>query len=86
MRVMHMRRGLPLISALHEPHLPALQFQRQARSPAWVAWSVWITSSTTMPSCEGTWYSRNAPPLASPRQTFIVTVVAAITSSPGAAP
>ena len=38
-RVMHMRRGLPLISALHEPHLPALQFQRHARSPAWVAWS-----------------------------------------------
>ena len=51
MRVMHMSRGLPLISALHEPHLPALQFQRTARSPAWVAWSVWITSSTTMPSC-----------------------------------
>ena len=38
MRVMHMRRGLPLISALHEPHLPALQFQRTARSGAWVAW------------------------------------------------
>ena len=52
-RVMHMRRGLPLISALHEPHLPALQFQRQARSRAWVAWSVWITSSTTMPSLPG---------------------------------
>ena len=31
-RVMHMSRGLPLISALHEPHLPALQFHRQARS------------------------------------------------------
>ncbi len=49
-RVMHMRRGLPLISALHEPHLPALQFQRQARSGAWVAWMRWMTSSTTMPS------------------------------------
>ena len=33
-RVMHMRRGLPLISALQEPHLPALQFQRTARSLA----------------------------------------------------
>src|SRR4029453_3554521 len=29
MRVMHIRRGLPLISALHDPHLPALQFHRQ---------------------------------------------------------
>ena len=35
-RVMHMSRGLPLISAEHEPHLPALQFQRTARSGAWV--------------------------------------------------
>src|SRR5581483_3287819 len=34
MRVMHMSLGLPLISALHEPHLPALQFQRTARSVA----------------------------------------------------
>jgi hypothetical protein len=34
MRVMHMRRGRPLISAEHDPHLPALQFQRQARSGA----------------------------------------------------
>ena len=25
---MHISRGLPLISAEHEPHLPALQFQR----------------------------------------------------------
>ena len=33
-RVMQARRGLPLISMLHEPHLPALQFQRTARSPA----------------------------------------------------
>src|ERR1035441_8049816 len=31
-RVMHMRAGRPLISAEHEPHLPALQFHRQARS------------------------------------------------------
>ena len=31
-RVMHMSRGLPLTSAEHDPHLPALQFQRTARS------------------------------------------------------
>src|SRR5207249_10087785 len=53
-RVMHISRGLPLISALHEPHLPALQFQRQARSLAWVAWILWITSRTTMPSSGST--------------------------------
>ena len=46
---MHISRGRPLISALHEPHLPALQFQRTARSPAWVAWTRWIASSTTSP-------------------------------------
>src|ERR1700738_1049358 len=28
-RVMHINRGRPLISAEHEPHLPALQFHRQ---------------------------------------------------------
>jgi hypothetical protein len=37
-RVMHMSFGLPLISAEHEPHLPALQFQRSARSGACSAW------------------------------------------------
>src|SRR5580765_3817435 len=30
MRVMHMRRGLPLISAEHDPHFPALQFHLTA--------------------------------------------------------
>src|SRR6266446_4943006 len=30
--VMHIKRGLPLTSALHEPHFPALQFHRTARS------------------------------------------------------
>src|ERR1022692_547558 len=30
MRVMHISFGLPLISALHEPHRPALQFHRTA--------------------------------------------------------
>ena len=49
-RVMHISRGRPLISALHEPHLPALQFHRTARSGAWVAWMRWTTSSTTSPS------------------------------------
>src|ERR1044071_3615065 len=37
-RVMHINFGMPLISAEHEPHLPALQFQRHARSFACVAW------------------------------------------------
>src|SRR2546426_1084978 len=67
-RVMHMRRGLPLISALQEPHLPALQFHRTARSPACVAWMAWMTSSTTIPSWAGRRYSVKAAPLASQRQ------------------
>ena len=54
MRVMHISRGRPLISALHEPHLPALQFQRTARSGACVAWMRWTTSSTTMPGSVST--------------------------------
>src|SRR5215472_16929394 len=37
-RVMHISLGRPLISAEHEPHLPALQFQRTARSCAFSAW------------------------------------------------
>ena len=37
-RVMHISRGFPLISAEHDPHLPALQFQRTARSGACWAW------------------------------------------------
>ena len=49
-RVMHISRGLPLISAEQEPHLPALQFQRTARSLACSAWIWWTASSTTMPS------------------------------------
>jgi len=47
---MHISRGLPLISAEHEPHLPALQFQRHARSGACSAWILCTASSTTMPS------------------------------------
>ena len=53
-RVMHSSLGRPLISALHDPHLPALQFQRTARSPAWVACSRWMMSSTTSPSFTST--------------------------------
>src|SRR5690606_34314190 len=68
-RVMHASRGRPLISMLHEPHLPALQFQRIARSPACSAWIEWSTSSTTMPSPTSDWYVSNVPPSASPRQT-----------------
>ena len=51
---MHSSFGRPLISALHEPHLPALQFHRIARSLAWVACSRCSTSSTTSPSCTAT--------------------------------
>ena len=36
-RVMHISRGCPFTSAEHEPHFPALQFQRTARSCAWCA-------------------------------------------------
>ena len=73
MRVMHMSRGTPFISAEHEPHLPALQFQRQARSGAGPAWTRCTTSSTTSPSWAGSEYSTKLPPLASPRQTLRVT-------------
>ena len=49
-RAMHISLGMPLISAEQEPHLPALQFQRQARSLACLAWIWWMASRTTMPS------------------------------------
>ena len=52
-RVMHMSFGIPLISAEHEPHLPALQFHRTARSGACWAWMRCTASSTTMPSSTG---------------------------------
>src|SRR5579859_3738003 len=73
-RALQSKRGLPLISALHEPHLPALQFQRQESVLSWLAWIWWMASSTTMPGNIGTWYSRSSPPLASPRKTRRVTV------------
>ena len=69
MRAMQSSRGRPLISALQEPHLPALQFQRTARSGVWVAWRRWMTSSTTSPSFTSTSYSAKSPPSSSPRQT-----------------
>ena len=50
MRVMHMSLGRPLISAEHDPHLPALQFQRIARSLACSACTWCMASSTTIPS------------------------------------
>ena len=68
-RVMHISRGRPLISALHEPHLPALQFHRTARSPACVACSRCTMSRTTSPSLTSTVKSCRSPPVASPRQT-----------------
>src|SRR5215210_5397518 len=46
-RVMHMSFGIPFISAEQEPHLPALQFQRTARSFAFSA-CIWCTASKTI--------------------------------------
>ena len=69
MRVMQSSRGRPLTSALQDPHLPALQFQRTARSGAWVAWSRWMMSRTTSPSLTATVKSTRSPPAGSPRHT-----------------
>src|SRR2546428_2967547 len=69
MRVMHMSFGWPFTSALHEPHFPALQFQRTARSGAFSAWMRCTTSRTTMPSSAVTVYGMKSPPEASPRHT-----------------
>src|ERR1700687_3218355 len=63
-----MRRGRPLISALQEPHLAALQFQRQARWFAEFVCLQWTASSTTMPSTTGTSKRCSAPESASPRK------------------
>ncbi|CAM5320297.1 hypothetical protein SVIOM342S_01034 [Streptomyces violaceorubidus] len=70
MRVMHSSRGRPLISAEHEPHLPALQFQRTARSGAWAAWRRWMMSRTTSPLFTSTVKSARPPPSTSPRHTL----------------
>ena len=83
-RVMHISRGLPLISAEHEPHLPALQFQRTARSGACSAWILCTTSSTTMPSETSVWKVWNVPSAVGGcvRQILKVAVVAITTSAP----
>src|ERR1700723_3429701 len=68
-RVLQVSRGRPLTSAEHEPHLPALQFQRTARSGAWCAWIWWSASNTTIPGAIGTRYVTGCPPWRSPRNT-----------------
>src|SRR5438552_6032596 len=65
--VMHISRGMPLISAEHDPHLPALQFQRTAISFAWSAWILCTASRTTMPSEISVVYLKNFPSSAVPR-------------------
>src|SRR3989442_81881 len=65
--VIHISRGIPLISAEHEPHLPALQFQRTARSLACSAWILWTASRTTIPSEISVVYLKNLPSAAVPR-------------------
>src|SRR5437899_8071200 len=82
-RDLHISAGLPFTSALHEPHLAALQFQRTARSGARCAWIQWIASSTTMPGSTGTRYSTSAPPLASPRKTERMASAAGGLPAPG---
>src|SRR5258707_9464215 len=81
-RVIHINFGRPLISAEQDPHFPALQFQRHARSVAWVAWILCTASSTTIPSETSVEYSTNFPPFASPRQ--ILKTVVLIFASPHA--
>ena len=65
---MHISFGMPLISAEHDPHFPALQFQRTARSPACSAWTRCTASRTTIPSLTSVEKSLNAPCVLSPRQ------------------
>src|SRR5688572_30767809 len=81
MRVMHDSRGRPLISMLHEPHLPALQFHRIARSLASRAWIRWSTSRTTMPSSTSASNVLKSPPVASPRHTRKVRLAIVVTPS-----
>src|SRR5712671_5062026 len=69
MRVLQVSRGRPLTSAEQEPHLPALQFQRTAKSGAWCAWIWWSASSTTIPGAIGTRYVAGCPPSRFPRNT-----------------
>src|SRR5436190_2503381 len=74
MRSMHMSLGCPFTSALHEPHLPALQFQRTARSGACFCATLCTASSTTMPGALGMEYWTISPPDLSPRKIFRVVV------------
>ena len=67
--VLHISRGLPFTSALHDPHLAALQFQRTARSFACVRWISSTASRTTMPSRASASYGSKPPPVSSPRQS-----------------
>src|SRR5881628_956783 len=71
MRVMQRSFGWPFTSALQDPHLPALQFQRTARSGACVAWMRCTTSSTTIPGSSGTTYSTCSPPEPSQPWSFL---------------
>src|SRR6266545_4842718 len=66
---MHISRGLPLISAEHEPHFPALQFPRTARSGACSAWMACPPSSTTIRHPAATWYSCISPRARVPRNS-----------------
>src|SRR5713101_4176077 len=73
-RVMHISLGNPLISAEQEPHLPALQFQRSAKSLACSAWIWCIARSTHIPSETSVLYSCCPKPLRSPRKPLSVAV------------
>src|SRR5437763_1757563 len=73
MRSMHISRGFPSTSPPHEPHRPALQFQRQAKSGACSACTLWMASRTTMPGWRGTVYSTMAPDSRVPRWMLSVT-------------
>src|SRR5947209_2592352 len=69
---MHISFGEPLISAEQDPHFPALQFQRTARSLACLAWISCTASSTTIPSTTSVVKSTNRPSPFSPRQILNV--------------
>src|SRR3954470_12439242 len=78
---MHISFGEPLISAEHEPHFPALQFHRTARSFACFAWISCTASSTTIPSTTSVVKSTNSPLPSSPRQILNVRVLCAAAAS-----
>src|SRR4051794_15148561 len=78
---MHISFGEPLISAEHEPHFPALQFHRTARSFACFAWISCTASSTTIPSTTSVEKSTTPPVPPSPRQILNVRVLCAAAAS-----